>query len=325
MRRTILLLALILLTGCYEAPVRQSLEFLFGESGVDVTIRTEIRAGEVNGDNKALSERISALRRELAAGRDAFTVHTAGLSPEADTTTLTRDHGEPVTLERTLTLADRVSLKRFFQASSVTALYSEGPGWAELTFLPKVGGSATRDQLEKAVRAEAEWSEAFAQYLRAAAAFWRYVEDHPARRAPLTDAVIGSEDSSEDPDGALTDVQESDVVPESEVPMESAAEPELSETETSLAKRLDDAMEDVLGRLAVAPDEAYSPSELVRLAHDPFPADVSVRVLGKVLEAEGFNWRRLSRARADLERPRGDWTRVGGARHAQTAWRPWRR
>ena len=103
-------------------------------------------------------------------------------------------------------------------------------------------------------------------YLSSGKALYDYIENHPGRAS----ACLGH---------ALQDLLSEDQKKNLD---------ELKDDEEPLVEALKDRMSDLLGLFAVPETSAYSPDELFRLVYDGFPAPLSVRVPGKVLESEGF-------------------------------------
>jgi hypothetical protein len=62
----------------------------------------------------------------------------------------------------------------------------------------------------------------------------------------------------------------------------------LTDPESALTTRVNDAISAVVAVLDPAPGEPYTIDEISRLVYDPFPAPMRVSVSGEIVEREGF-------------------------------------
>ena len=265
-RPLVLVIAICLLLGaCFDPPVVERLLLAFLPEGV-VTVTATVEIEALDGDNRALRQRVEETRQALADGRDDWSRRLESLRPVHERIEIEKLEGKVTRAVRAGTTDDPEALRRFFADFGVHAAWNPKPEGGELTLTPGVSGRATRREREEVARALGEWSAAIAEYLEAASALFAYLDRHPGR-ARACFGKLFRESLSEAAAGAL---------------------PAPRPAEETLLAALDGAMESVSQVLLVAPAEAYSLDEKSRRVYDPFPASLVVRVPGEVLEQQGF-------------------------------------
>jgi hypothetical protein len=246
--------------SCFEPPVTERVEIEFtGWSGATVRTLVSLRPqSELEGLPR---ERVARAARALVEESDAWAIRLREMEPEQDRFELGRRRGEVVEAQRTASVDRREALEALFARTPVAARYSEGTDWQEFTLFADSSGPAPAQERRKTDEELAAWAEGAASYFAAAVQLWRFVDEHPERTRSCFESVFLRGWS----------------------PAEDA-----SEEEAALLRALEDGTGQVLGALVAQDDEEFTLSERVRRAYDPFPAPVTVRVPGIVLEAEGF-------------------------------------
>jgi len=257
-----LLTAAILAGGCFDDPVRETLEIEMLPDGT-AEVRLEVRfADQFAADSSPGAARLRDARETLLQGWDPWTARFADLEPESESYAWQRDGGELRRLTRTARLADPSAITRLFADTAVGAFYERGEGWASLALYPGRSDRASRAEAERVAAELAVWSADVTEYLAAVEALYRYLEAHPKRAEPCFYALY------------------SDLLPEREVALHGEEEELLGDVSNSISE---------VGRvLSLGGDEAYTLNELAHRVYDPFPARVVVKVPGEPLEVEGF-------------------------------------
>ena len=268
-RRLALAFALLLLAGCFDPPVKESVRLRFFPNGaVAVTDTVELDLLKEGENNPALERRMSDLRRELLDGLDPWARRFEDIEPVAERLSWEKRFGALASARRSVLIAEPETLRDLFGDTSVSVSYSIAEdGTAELTLVPGVPAQATRRQRKDMERAVGEWSGHVAEYLAATGDLYAWLEDNPGRvRACFRELF-----------------SELVVVEETE-----EAELELSAEEQKRVKRVGDAMEKVFDVLLIPKGQDRSLDELSHLVYDPFPAPLSIQLPGEALEVEGF-------------------------------------
>ena len=262
-------LGVLLLAGCFEEPVDRRLTLCFAaRDGMLVSVVTTFApAGSVE-DNPALRRRLADERRALEEGRDEWRPRFAALGAPVARLVLEEEDGEVVLAERRA-LADPNRLGAYFADTGVAASFTVREEEAELQLVPGPSARATRDQRERVAAALADWSQAIADYLAAAARLWRYLDERPERARPCLAVLMSSVISDET----------------------RAQAGETTDDEKALVKVVEDARDAVFTVLTVPEGEAETLDGLSRLVYDPFPARVTVALPGVALEVDGFTAR----------------------------------
>lgn len=246
--------------SCYEPPVSEKIEIDFtGDSGA--TVRTLVRLRPASDLEGRPRERVARTARALAEESDVWAGRIREMEPAEDRFELGRRGGEIVEAVRTATLERREAVETLFAATPVGARYAEGPDWQELTLSPDRTGPASAAERRVTDGEIERWAEGAAAYFEAATGLWQFVERRPERARPCFDAIFAHGWS----------------------PAHDAGE-----EEASLIRVLEERTGSVLAMFEAREEQEFTLSERVRRAYDPFPAEVTVRVSGEVLESEGF-------------------------------------
>src|SRR5215207_2338619 len=268
-RRLALACALLLLAGCFDPPVKESVRLRFFSNGaVAVTDTVELDLLKDGENNPALERRMSDLRRELLDGLDPWSRRFASAEPVAERLSWEKRFGVLATARRSGLIAEPEALRNLFGDTSVAVSYSIAEdGTAELALVLSVPAQATRRQRKDMERAVEEWSGHVAEYLAATGDLYAWLEDNPGRVRPCFRELFS----------------ELMVVEEAE-----EAEEELSAEEQKKVQRVGDAMEKVFDVLLIPKGQDRSLDELSHLVYDPFPAPLSIQLPGEPSEVEGF-------------------------------------
>jgi hypothetical protein len=268
-RRLALAFSLLLLAGCFDPPIKESVRLRFFLNGaVAVTDTVELDLLKDGENNPALARRMSDLRRELLDGLDPWARRFASIEPVAERLSWEKRFGVLATARRSALIAEPEALRNLFGDTSVAVSYSIAEdGTAELTLVPSVPAQATRRQRKDMERAVDEWSGQVAEYLAATGDLYAWLEDNPGRVRPCFRELFSE----------LVVVEETE-----------EAEEELSAEEQKRVQRVGNAMEKVFDVLLIPKGQDRSLDELSHLVYDPFPAPLSILLPGEALEVEGF-------------------------------------
>jgi len=264
---SVLVVMTLLSVSCFEQPITESLEirFLPGESAM-VRVTVSIASLEQFKNNALAQKRIEGVRRDVLEGQDPWTRRLESLQPEAQRTILDRTAGELSRADQRVVIKDVTSLKRFFSDTLVRATVTRRQGEVEFSLVPGPGSRATLRQQEEMRRGMEKWAATVSQYLEAGQKLYTYLEERPGRARACFGSVFQDLLSGETKE----------------------AHEELSSEDRPLVEPFKREMEALLSLFDVPADASYSQEELSRLVIDPFPAPLTVRVPGPVLELEGF-------------------------------------
>ncbi|MFL6289779.1 MAG: hypothetical protein ACJ759_02675 [Thermoanaerobaculia bacterium] len=268
-RRLAPALSLLLLAGCFDPPVKESVRLRFFPNGaVAVTDTVELDLLKDGENNPALERRMSDLRRDLLDGLDPWARRFAALEPVAERLSWEKRFNTLASARRSVLIAEPETLRGLFGDTSVAVSYSIAEdGTAELTLVPGVPAQATRRQRKDMERAVEEWSGHVAEYLAATGDLYAWLEDNPSRVRPCFRELFKE----------LTVVEEAEAIEE-----------ELSAEEQKKVQRVGDAMEKVFDVLLIPKGQDRSLDELSHLVYDPLPAPLSIQLPGEPFELEGF-------------------------------------
>lgn len=263
--RLVPVLALLLLAGCFDPPVKESVRLRFFPNGaVGVTDTVELDLLKDGESNPALERRMADLRRDLLDGLDPWARRFESIEPVAERLSWEKRFGALASARRSVLIAEPDALRDLFGDTSVSVSYSIAEdGTAELVLVPGVPAQATRRQRKDMERAVEEWSGHVAEYLAATGDLYAWLEDNPSRARACFRELF------------------SEMVEEAE-------EEELSAEEQKKVQRVGDAMEKVFDVLLIPKGQDRSLDELSHLVYDPFPAPLSILLPGEPLEVEGF-------------------------------------
>ena len=267
-RRLALACGLLLLAGCFDPPVQESVRLRFFSNGAAaVTNTVELDLLEDGANNPALERRMSELRRDLLDGVDPWARRFDSVKPAAERLSWEKHLGTLATARRSALLAEPRELGDLFADTALSVTYEiSEDGVAELVIVPGVPAQATRRQRKELESTMEGWSEGIAEYLAATAELYRWLDDNPDRAAVCFQALLG--DVSKKGSG-------------------DAAE-QLSAREQQIVKKVEEAMETVLYVLLIPEGQDRSPDELSHLVYDPFPAPLTIQLPSDPLEVEGF-------------------------------------
>ncbi len=260
-RRFVVIPIALLLAGCLEPPVSESLAVRVLQHGASVvSIGVVLRNPSDYDKSPRVQQRLESVARELEAGSDPWSARLRSVDPERQRDVVDRQEGNLRRVVRNALLSEPADLRAFLRDTGIGVVYADGEGWAELTLTPGRSGRATAVQRQKLDVQLSEFCASLATYAAAAKELYGYLETHPDRaRACL---------------GKLFSVK--------------AEDEKLTEEESALEKNVDDAISAVSIVLDPAPGEPYTIDEISRLVYDPFPAPMRVTVPGEVVEREGY-------------------------------------
>lgn len=265
-------LATLVLCGCFEDPVEDTLTLSFSASGaVLLELETVFHETERAKKNRAFAARLAEEKELRTQGIHPWNRWFDYLiDPEENGESFERDEGR-LTRHRLWARARNAetALRRFFVDSpiDVALIVVEGgeeeSDRYELSILGN-GSRATRNERRQVERALAEWATAVAAYYRGTIELWRYIEANPARAeaclAVLFEDLVDTED---DP-------------------------PELFDSEQHLLDRIDQRSDAVLELFALPEGRAFTLQELSRRVYDPFPARFVIELPVPASEVEGL-------------------------------------
>jgi len=263
--RTGAFLVILLALGCFEDPVTERVEIDFvGPDEIRLTTTVELDYG-VAGDNRAARGRLGHVAETLLEGSDEWTRRYESIEPVEESFSWIKDQGLLARVER-VAVVDTDNLGRFFSDTSLSVFYSEDLDWAEFAIYPGTSNRATREQRNAMVERLSVWTDHLELYYREVERTFAWTARHPERARTVFGTIFRDEISEEEL--ALLD--------------------ELSEHEIEIVERLEEAMLAAAGVLVVDDNEAYSINEVSELVYDPFPADLEIRLPGRVIDVEGF-------------------------------------
>jgi hypothetical protein len=217
-------------------------------------------------DSKPARDRIEAARRAIVEGRDPWSARLASMAPAEERITWDRRAGQVVRFDSRVLLADADDVRQFFRDTLVHTTVTRTESTAEFMLTPWPGSRAGRQEQAMLEGKMDKWGTAIVGYVDAGRRLYDYLDANPDRARACFCSLF------------------KDFLPE-EAKGDCAA---LSPRDEAVVKPFNDAMGDLLGLFDLSADEAYSVEELSRLVYDPFPAPLTVRVPGPILEVEGF-------------------------------------
>lgn len=259
-----LLAVAVCLGGCFEDPVAKTLRIEIAENGSAwIDLEIEFQERKTLDPDSPLGRRIAAEREALLGGFGEWTGRFSVLSPVTETHSWIKNRGDLRTYTHSAEVRQAAELEGFFADTGVGAFAESGDGWASFAFYPSGparGGSAEVRRVQDAV---ATWSEYVAGYLETTAVLYDYLDRHP-ERARVCFAHYFEDLLRDSPPDEVTGEEE------------------------ELLTELVDRSAALLTVFEPPADEAWTANELSRRVFDPFPADIRVRVPGRLLEVEGF-------------------------------------
>lgn len=260
-----LLFVLLAASACFDDPVEQSLDLslLPGHHAV-LTVRVTIRDG--GQTSPALAKRLESTRRELLDGMDEWSPRFAALTPGAERFGWEKQLGELRSVTRAALIDQSEDLERFFADTATSVVWREADGSGELALFPSSPARASANESAQMRDALAAWSASIATYLERTRALYAYLDSRPGR----AEICLGRLLREDLPDGKFLSL------------------PAASNQEERLIEAVRDAMNSAADVLLVSDTAAESLEELSHRVYDPFPAAITVRTPGPILELEGF-------------------------------------
>jgi hypothetical protein len=252
--------AVMLIAACGRPPA-DDLTIEFSKSGDEVVVTADLSL-PVSTQNPSAQQRVESARSAAAASTDPWTVRFARLRPNADFTTLHRDHGVLDHVTRSVTIAPD-DLQLVFSDANITVKTMRGDGWRELAFYPGSSTRATREQQREFDAELAAWSRDVAEYFRAVHQLYSYLDRQPHRSKWLFAAILSERN-------------------------EDGSDPVVLEEEQVLVDAVTNAMANIADRMDAREGVAETIDEEADLIFNPFPARIVVRTPGTVLGSEGF-------------------------------------
>lgn len=245
-------------------------------------IRAEVRLNRDAGNknDEAIQNRIKRVAAELAAGTGFWHERFDRLLiPASEGADLKRHKGEISRFRRWAVVTDPgPALLEFFAGTQIAPAYaiterSENGGdgqsttlTAMLTLRPAGGSPPTGDELADARRELLRVANAIVRFQGTVGELWSYLEDNPEkRRTWISVLAFGDEEALDELEGDLSDYEE------------------------ELWTRLfDDLFSALWPDTDLSDADGFAPYERLQQAFDAFPATLTVKPDGQVVEAVGF-------------------------------------
>ncbi|MRR12339.1 hypothetical protein EG835_07725, partial [bacterium] len=142
--RGLVALQALLLSGCFDPPVREDVTFRFDEKGgVEVVVTTRLGAEESYKDNAGALRRLVEAREVARCGDDLFTRQLERLSPAAFRRTLSSSEGALRESVRAAAFADARALEHVFEGAPLYVAVTRSGNEMRLEILSGSGGRAT--------------------------------------------------------------------------------------------------------------------------------------------------------------------------------------
>jgi hypothetical protein len=285
-RVTLVSLVVLLLSGCFEEAVQESMEVTFERDGT-VQVRVDVVVAH-EGATPAMEQRLQQLRGELLDGRDAWARRFERVKPKGDSFGWAREQGQLRSVTR-IARMNPDDLEKLFFDTAIQLRYHEDRGYAELAIFAGASQRATRDQARQYDEAADEWSKAVSRYYRSLDELYGYTASYPERAEGMFAIVF---EEIEDDDEPRESAGDDAVAPPPDrgdaQPSEGEEVVVVTEEEHAMAMRVVEALEAVLDAQGWAGGRDLSADELARLVNDPFPADLLIRTGGEIEDVEGF-------------------------------------
>lgn len=252
--RRLALLALIVLAACAPPPVSEDVTIEIEPE--DSAVITAVTTYEMNARSATIRRRVDEARNAALTGTDLWGARFARIAPEFERVTFDRRSGVLESVTRVGRVAQR-DIQPLFSDASLTISLIDGDGTRELSIYPGTSSRATREQRERFQRKMSAWSTDVARYFTALHHLYSYLDANPDRARYLFEALN----------------REGSPVTEDEQP---------------LIEAVGDAMEAISRRLEVEEGDAYSFAEEADLVFNPFPARLTIRTPGEIIDAKGF-------------------------------------
>jgi len=253
--------------SCFEQPITESMEIRFLAANAAM-LRVTVRLADASRfkDSRPAQDRIEAARRAIVEGRDPWSERFASLDPEEERLTWDRKAGQIVRVDQKVLVADAADVRKFFRDTLIHATLSRTEEAAELVLTPWSGSRAGGQEQALFEGKMETWGTAIVAYLDAGRRLYDYLDANPDRARACFCSLFNELLPEESKGGCAA----------------------VSHQDEAVVNPFSDAMAALLGLFEVPADEARSVEELSRLVRDPFPAPLTVRVPGPILEVEGF-------------------------------------
>lgn len=260
-RRFAVVLIALPLAGCLEPPVSESLEVRMLRGGTSVvSIGVVLRDPSDYDKQPRIQQRLESEARALDERTDPWSARLRRVESDRQRDIVDRERGHLRRILRHALLLAPVDLREFFRDTGVDVAYAEGKNWAELTIIPGRPSRATAAQRQREDAFLAAFSADLATYAAATKRLYDYVDANPDRARACLGEVLAVKSEGET----------------------------LTENESVLTTKVNDAIGAIGVVLDPAPGEPYTEDEISRLVYDPFPASMLVTVTGEIVEREGF-------------------------------------
>jgi hypothetical protein len=265
-RRLAVLGASVLLTACFEDPIRESLELAFhDDGGFTVTFTAELDAADGwRSRDRALRRRLADHARALEEGWDPRISALERMGCKEHGGAFERRGESLVFFRRWARCGDTEPLGELFGERPVLLELrrDESRGLLELSLLPIGGGPASRAERRQLEERLGEWAELLARYQRAVYALAALADEEPRIARALWRKAFG-----EDP---------------------KAGEEELAAADAAIAGELAEALEAAALSLVGLGDDTESLDEQARRVFDPLSETLAVSTPSPVVELAGF-------------------------------------
>jgi hypothetical protein len=259
------LAALALVFGCWDAPVRESLELeVMGDGTARAVLTVELDAASryAAETEAALRRRLERKARDLEDGSDPWLARFEVAGCPRQEGSWRRDDGELVEFRRAMHCETLAAAAEVLAGGALSVEVREVEGEVELSIVPLGGGTASRSERERALEGLERWTTDLERYLAAVFALAARAAERPELARDLWIAGFG--DAAGKPSRALPGF------------------------EAELASDLDRATGEAASVLRARAGEAETADELARRAFDPLPARLTVSLPVVPLAVEGF-------------------------------------
>jgi hypothetical protein len=260
-RRVAVILIALPLAGCLEPPVSESLDVRMMRGGASVvSVGVVLRDPSDYDHVPRVRQRVESAARELEEGNDPWSARLRRVDAARQRDVVDRERGRLRRVVRHALLPTPQDLCEFLRDTGIAVVYADGDRWAELSLSP---GRASRATAAQRQRLDAEldaFSASLAEYAAAIRKLYEHIGANPDRAHVCLGEILSVKTEGE----SLTD------------------------EESALVEKINDASSALVSVLEPAPGEPYTIDEVSRLVYDPFPAPMRVSVSGEIVEREGF-------------------------------------
>jgi len=256
--RRLALAAAILLTSCFEPVVEESLHLEFDEVGsLAITATTNMTRRDYPKGH-AVNGRLRDLRDAAQRGDDFWGRQLGMMSVQHERVIFDYTDKVLVGVARSVSLKETAEVEHLFRAFGVGTFVTREDDLVGFEVYPARATRATEEQRTIARRDMKATSEAFAAYLDAARRLYEYLERHPDRAKPLFERLFET------------------------------SEIEIDEDELALIEAVGERMNAITKIFELHESQPYTLDELSRLVFNPFPAETTIQIQGRVRDVVGF-------------------------------------